>query len=432
RRLGGELKFTAKSKTPLQPAPLPLLQTAELLHTPPTHPLLTAVLPSLTRGSGASPGPRRRWSTERRSALSHSDRRWSNVIPEGTHPELVEEKAKKERERENQSEQLHSAEPCLLVPSAALIPSPARPPGADGDPAERRGVDAGGDPRHGELQPSAARRLSPGGRARALLSGAARSLSPPSVENRGFYPVNHTDCLQSYLHHCFDGITGELAHAFFPPTGEIHFDDDEYWILGNMRFSWKKGVWLTDLVHVAAHEIGHVLGLMHSQNPQAIMHLNATLTGRKLITQDDVWGVHRLYGCLDRLFICPAWARKGYCESKRKLMQKHCPHSCDFCYAFPFPTVAPTAAPPRTKHKLVAEGKKLTFRCGKKIAAKQGKVYWYKDGELLEYSHPGYISLKNDHISIVANAINEGTYTCIVRKKNKVLTNYSWKVRVRF
>ncbi|XP_070695716.1 matrix metalloproteinase-23 isoform X1 [Pempheris klunzingeri] len=248
----------------------------------------------------------------------------------------------------------------------------------------------------------------------------------------GFYPVNHTDCLQSYLHHCFDGITGELAHAFFPPTGEIHFDDHEYWILGNMRFSWKKGVWLTDLVHVATHEIGHLLGLMHSMNPKAIMHLNATLTGRKLITQDEVWGMHRLYGCLDRLFICPAWARKGYCDSKRKLMQKHCPSSCDFCYEFPFPTVAPTPTPPRTKTKLVVEGKKLTFRCGKKIASKKGKVYWYKDGELLESSHPNYISLKDDHITIVANAINEGTYTCIVKKKDKVLTNYSWRLRVRF
>lgn len=35
---------------------------------------------------------------------------------------------------------------------------------------------------------------------------------------------------------------------------------------------------------------------MHSMDPKAIMHLNATLTGRKLITQDEVWGLHRLYG----------------------------------------------------------------------------------------------------------------------------------------
>ena len=57
----------------------------------------------------------------------------------------------------------------------------------------------------------------------------------------GFYPVNHTDCLVSALHHCFDGPTGELAHAFFPPHGGIHFDDSEYWVLGPTRYSWKKG-----------------------------------------------------------------------------------------------------------------------------------------------------------------------------------------------
>ncbi|TKS77168.1 Matrix metalloproteinase-23 [Collichthys lucidus] len=318
----------------------------------------------------------------------------------------------------------------------------------------------------------------------------------------GFYPINHTDCLQSYLHHCFDGITGELAHAFFPPTGEIHFDDHEYWILGNMRFSWKKGmclyhlthelmaaadsemdnswgarqlgekiinsiyvagVWLTDLVHVATHEIGHVLGLMHSLDPKAIMHLNATLTGRKLITQDEVWGLHRLYGCLDRLFICPAWARKGYCDSKRKLMQKHCPSSCDFCYASPLNplqnSLSPLWLPPRHPEDQTQAGHRgqeahFSLREENSIEERQSivsisrlTVYsdftenhlmsgfcfsWYKDGELLEYSHPNYISLKDDHITIVANAINEGTYTCIVKKKEKVLTNYSWRVRVRF
>ena len=47
---------------------------------------------------------------------------------------------------------------------------------------------------------------------------------------------------------------------------------------------------------------------------------------------------------------------------------------CPRFLEFPFPTVAPTPAPPRTKHKLVAEGKKLTFRCGKKIASKKGKI----------------------------------------------------------
>lgn len=197
----------------------------------------------------------------------------------------------------------------------------------------------------------------------------------------GFYTFNHTDCWWSPLHPCFDGLNGELAHAFLPPRGEIHFDNHEFWILGKSRFSWKQGtrsavkapptaapaalmslscdpagVWLNDLVQVAAHEIGHALGLWHSRAPTALMHPNATYTGQRNVAQDDVWGIQRLYGrparaqaqesdlsprfvtvcliagCLDKKRVCGPWARLGFCERRKTFMKKNCPQRCDLCY----------------------------------------------------------------------------------------------------
>lgn len=248
----------------------------------------------------------------------------------------------------------------------------------------------------------------------------------------GFYTFNHTDCWFAPLHPCFDGLNGELAHAFLPPLGKIHFDNHEFWILGKSRFSWKQGVWLNDLVQVAAHEIGHALGLMHSRNMSALMHPNATYTGQRRITQDDIWGIQRLYGCIDKKRLCDPWARVGFCEQRRSFMKRHCPKVCDLCFEPPDAVPTTTALPQNIKMKYVSKGRIVTFRCGQAVSRLSShKVSWYKDGELLADSVPGYFMVKGQGLSIVANEYNEGLYTCQVQRKTKTIQANSWWIRVK-
>ena len=61
----------------------------------------------------------------------------------------------------------------------------------------------------------------------------------------------------------FDKQWGMLAHAFFPSDGRVHFDEAESWTVGGGRG--------TDLLWVAVHEIGHSLGLQHSNVRGTIM-----------------------------------------------------------------------------------------------------------------------------------------------------------------
>ncbi|KAG2462637.1 MMP23 protein, partial [Polypterus senegalus] len=223
-----------------------------------------------------------------------------------------------------------------------------------------------------------------------------REVSPESQADIkiGFYTFNHSDCWTAPLHPCFDGLNGELAHAFLPPLGEIHFDNHEFWILGRSRFSWTQGVWLNDLVQVAAHEIGHALGLWHSQNQHALMHPNATYTGQRQISQDDVWGIQRLYEP---------------------------------------PDAVPTSLLPpfKTRTKLVPRGRVVTFRCGNIASRAQAKVSWYKDGELLSRSVPGQITLKKQELHIIANEFNEGQYTCRIHRGRSAVKGNSWLIRVK-
>lgn len=89
-----------------------------------------------------------------------------------------------------------------------------------------------------------------------------------------------------------DGNT--LAHAFFPPpaggswAGSLHFDEFELW-------KDAPGGVGTRLFNVALHEIGHLLGLSHSQDVNAIMYAYYA-EDRNDLRPDDVAGIQSLYG----------------------------------------------------------------------------------------------------------------------------------------
>lgn len=94
----------------------------------------------------------------------------------------------------------------------------------------------------------------------------------------------------------FNGREGDVGHSF-PKKGcaaldklasQCHFDADERW----RTFATANDI---DLQTVALHEIGHLLGLPHSDNENAVMYEVYPREGRRELHPSDETEIRRLY-----------------------------------------------------------------------------------------------------------------------------------------
>ncbi|CAO1421205.1 unnamed protein product [Diamesa serratosioi] len=85
----------------------------------------------------------------------------------------------------------------------------------------------------------------------------------------------------------FDGNGGILAHSWYPGEnlgGDVHFDEDEDWNFDEDG----------DFYPVTLHELGHSLGLRHSNEETDIMHVSPKKEISSL-SRDDIQAIQDIY-----------------------------------------------------------------------------------------------------------------------------------------
>ncbi|XP_029812904.1 interstitial collagenase-like [Suricata suricatta] len=88
----------------------------------------------------------------------------------------------------------------------------------------------------------------------------------------------------------FGGPESPIAHAFPPGRGlggDVHFDEEQTWTSDFRRYN---------LYYVAAHEVGHSLGLPHVNDRGSLMFSSYNYYGDVLLSQKDISAIQAIYG----------------------------------------------------------------------------------------------------------------------------------------